>query len=150
MKFTNVSGHSIYMQCCHREVAHLGTFSVPWLQGRDDRGLRAAMNAGALAWASEHDEPVVPGSPAVPKRRPVPKKPDARAELQRERTHNEALKENMSRMGRFAVPQLKPRTVKAKTVSTEKPVTAADVIRAGAPKSLADIQRHNKAIRRGQ
>lgn len=150
MKFTNISGRAIYMQCCHREVAHLGTFSVPWLQGRKDRGLRMAMTTGALAWASEKDEPVVPGSPKVPKRKPAPKQPDARAELKREQANNEALKRNMSRMGQFAVPQLKPRSVKAKTVSTEKPVTAADVIRTGTPKSLADIQRHNKAIRQGK
>ena len=150
MKFTNVSGHSLYMQCCHREVTHLGTFSVPWLQGRTDRGLRMAMRAGALAWESERDEPIMPGSPKIPKRKPAPKQPDASAELQRERANNEALRRNMSRMGQFDLPQLKPRNVKAKTVSTEKPVTAADVIRNGAPKSLADIQRHNKAIRQGK
>jgi len=157
MVFTNVSEAGIYLQCCHREVEPGGTFYVPWLKASHDRGLVAAMQSGNLAWTSEKDEPTVPGSPApdrLEKKRAAQRKAasakaeaEAAAVRQQEAEQTAAQKANMTRMGRFDVPQL-TRYEKVKAVRTEKPVTAADVIAGDSgPKSLADIRRHNKAVK---
>ena len=160
MIFTNLTGAGLYMQCCHREVAPGEQFIVPWLEVRENRAVRLAMNNGALAWESEPGEPLVPGSPVLPTakelaaakaRREAEAKAKARREAEERKARMEAddraVKANMARMGRFDVPQLKPRTKVAGTVSREKPITRDDVIADGKPRSLADIVRHNKAVR---
>lgn len=160
MIFTNLTGAGLYMQCCHREVAPGEQFIVPWLSVRDNRAVRAAMNNGALAWESEPGEPNVPGSPKLPTREEraaaeakaraesAEKERLAASELQKRMTaDDDAVRANMKRMGRFDVPQLKPRRAIVKAAIREKPVTEADVISDGKPKSLADIARHNRAVR---
>ena len=109
---------------------------------------------GLLAWESELGEPFVEGSPAVP--RPDPdaeakavarREAQAKAvELRRERD-NCAVSENMARMGSFDVPSVAPFTGAERREVAEAPVTEADVI-PDAPKSLADIRRHNMAVRK--
>lgn len=154
MLFTNLSAQGRYFQCCHREVRPLGTFSAPWGDVERDRAVRGAMSMGLLAWESERGEPFVEGSPAVPK-----PDPDAEAtvlasreakvrevELRRERDNRE-VSENMARMGSFDVPSMAPYTGAEHRDVEEAPVTEADVIPA-APKSLADIRRHNMAVRK--
>lgn len=157
MTFTNISSSGIYLTCCHREVAPQGTFSVPWESARRDRGLRAAMNAGVLAWRSDAGEAGVPGSPPVPDfdaARRAREAEEARAAAEESRRVREAeaaadrdVKANMSRRGRYDVPQPVKREAKSHRVRTEKPVTREDVIR-DRPKSLDDIRRHNRAVHR--
>lgn len=154
MRFTNLSARGRYFQCCHREVAPLGSFSLPWADVRADRAVRAAMSAGVLAWESEGGDPFVEGSPEVPRRDPgaEARAEEARAAAAREveerrERDNRAVAENMARMGRFDVPSVAPYTGAERREVAEAPATEADVI-PGAPRSLADIRRHNMAVRR--
>lgn len=160
MTFTNISGRSIYLQCCHREVEPRGTFSVQWGLCSKDRGLRAAMAAGALAWVSGPNDPEVPGSPKLPApgeqaKRAAARKAaaqakrdaEAKAVAERKARDDRAVGANMARMGRFDVPKLTPRRKADYGVKQEAPVTAADIIRDDKPESLAAIVRHNKAIK---
>lgn len=159
MIFTNVTGAGIYMQCCHREVAPGGSFVIPWLDVREDRAVRVAMRAGALAWKSEKGEPEVPGSPServaeleARRRERVEAESKAEAEAgaeaaRRREADDAAVRENMSKMGNFDVPQVKPRKRVEAAVSREKPITRDDVISGDRPKSLSDIVRHNRAVK---
>lgn len=156
MTFTNISGIALYLTCCHREVEPAGTFSVPWESAKRDRALRAAMNDGRLAWREDAGEAKVPRSPRVPdfnarakaaRAAQAKAQAEADAKTAAEKAEAErAVQANMARRGRYDVPQPVKREVQAKRVATEKPVTRADVITSGKPKSLADIRRHNKAV----
>ena len=161
MIFTNVTCAGIYMQCCHREVAPGESFVAPWLEVRENRAVRLAMADGALAWESEDGEPFIEGSAKLPsaaerekaKRRRdddrKARKAEEASELRdRRRRDDEAVKANMARMGSFNVPKLSPRLAPRKRVSYEKPITREDVISDGKPKSLSDIMRHNRAVKR--
>ena len=159
MTFTNITKGGIYLQCCHREVEPGGTFTVPWLRGRTDRGLRAAMASGVLAWESGKDEPEVPGSPrlrtpeeraklAYWKKRAADAKREAEEKALREkmRADDEGVKANMARMGRFDLPKPVPRRAPERAAARERPVTRADIIVDRKPASLADVVRHNRAV----
>ena len=155
MTFVNISGAGLYFTCCHREVRPGDTFYVPWLEGKNDRGLRTAMRAGVLAWRPGKDEPEVPGSPAMPDLKAAAKaKADAKAKeaaekakkIREQKARDDAgIAANMARMGEFAVPDTSPRKTGAKARQVEKPVTDADIIK-GRPKSLEAIKRHNRAV----
>ncbi len=154
MLFTVLSPGGAYFACCHREVAPLGTFSLPWRDARGDRAVRAAMAAGALAWEPEAGDPAVPGSPAVPRPDPAEalreaerREAAAREVAERRDRDDRLVSENMARMGRFDVPSAAPYAGAARRDAAEAPATEDDVI-AGAPRSLADIRRHNMAVRR--
>ena len=160
MIFTNLTRASMYMQCCHREVPPGGNFIVPWYSVKENRAVRCAMNNGALAWESEEGEPEVPGSPVLPskaerakqerKRRAARKAAEAESNKRREakmKSDDEAVKANMARMGNFDVPQVKPRRKADSVAKREKPITREDVIADDKPKSLADIVRHNRAVK---
>ena len=160
MKFTNLTRAGMYMQCCHREVEPGGTFIVPWLAAKSNRALRLAMNNGAVAWESEDGEPHIPGSPAVQteeqrkaaelkraeRRRAKAADAAKRLEAQR-RADDEAVKANMARMGNFNVPQVKSYKKVQSVASREKPISREDVISGDKPRSLADIVRHNRAVK---
>ena len=160
MKFTNLTRAGMYMQCCHREVAPGETFIVPWLAAKGNRAVRLAMNSGALAWESEEGEPHVPGSPAVPTeaqrkaeelkraehRRAKAAESAKRLDAQR-KADDAAVKANMARMGSFDVPQVKSYKKVQAAASREKPISREDVISDDKPRSLADIIRHNRAVR---
>ena len=155
MTFVNISGAGLYFTCCHREVRPGETFYVPWLEGKNDRGLRTAMRAGVLAWRPGKDEPEVPGSPAMPDLKAAAKaNADAKAKADAERAKkvreqqardDAGIAANMAKMGDFAVPDTSPRKTGAKARQVEKPVTDADIIK-GRPQSLEAIKRHNRAV----
>lgn len=159
MTFTNITGVGFYLQCCHRAVEPGGSFQLPWEAARRDRGLRAAMNAGRLAWEEGPDEAEVPGSPALPDFRAIAQaEADRAAKLAEAEAARVAAKKsadaagiaaNMANMGRFDVPVPVKREVRARQVATERPVTPADILGAGAkPVSLEALRRHNKATSR--
>ena len=155
MTFTNVSGAGFYLQCCHRTVESGGSFSLPWERCRRDRGLRAAMQSGCLAWVPSEGEPKVPGSPAVPDFAGARRRAAARAAAKEaserakvaalKEEHSRGVSENMARMGNFDVPVLKKRDVVSRAVETEKPITEGDLLTEG-PKSLEALRRHNRAV----
>ena len=164
MTFTNISRRDLYMQCCHRVVSPGESFSLPWADAEGSRGVRAAMADGALAWEPDPGEPDIPGSPAVPERltpegakarskaRAEAKARDdeakAKALAERMKAADEGVKANMARMGHFDVPTLSPRLPPRKAAREEPPPSRDDVISEGdAPKSLADIVRHNRAVK---
>lgn len=154
MTFTNIAAVGFYLQCCHREVEPGGSFRVPWERARTDRGLRMAMNAGQLAWREDRGEAKVPGSPRIPNRaRAVAAlgvseaSAATAAAVRAHRAKADAgVKANQANAGRYDIPQEVKREVRTKAVETEKPVTRADLITDGRPKSLADIRKHNKAV----
>lgn len=160
MIFTNITRSSMYMQCCHREVPSGGSFIVPWFRVKDNRAVRCAMRNGDLAWQSMAGEPEVPGSPVLPtkaerakqerRRKAAKKAAEAESRKRREakmKSDDEAVKANMARMGNFNVPQVKPRRKADAVAKREKPITREDVISDDKPKSLADIVRHNRAVK---
>lgn len=161
MTFTNITGVGFYLQCCHRAVEPGGSFQLPWETARNDRGLRAAMNAGRLAWQEGPDEVKVPGSPKVPDFKAIAKaKADRAAKMAEAEAARIAAKKaadaagiaaNMANMGHFDVPVPVKREVRARQVDTEKPVTKADILVDGAkPVSLEALRRHNKATRQSK
>lgn len=159
MKFTNMTRAGIYFTCCHREVAPGDSFFVPWLVAQRDRALLAAMSDGVVAWESGKDEPHVPGS----RRAPTESEKSAMAAKARAASERAAkardaevkarvakddagVREHMSRMGEFKVPGPIPRRTPERRRAGERPITTADIITTGKPRSLADIVRHNKAV----
>lgn len=113
-----------------------------------------------IGWESQGDEPEVPGSPHVPTAEEIAEakaKREAEAKAKREAdekamrkrmAEDEAgMKANMARMGNFKVPGPVPRRAPERAVARERPVTRADIIADGKPKSLADVMRHNKAVK---
>lgn len=160
MTFTNITRAGLYMQCVHREVAPGETFIVPWLEARENRALRAAMNNRAVAWESQEGEPEVPGSVKLPtaeeraqhakelaEKRAAAKAEAARKLREQQARDDRGVKANMARMGRFNVPDTRLQLKKVEAVATERPITRADIIADDKPKSLADIVRHNRAVR---
>lgn len=160
MKFTNLTRRGLYFTCCHREVEPGGSFELPWLAARDDRAVRAAMADGAVGWESQGDEPEVPGSPHVPTQAELAEaeaKREAEAEAKREADEramrrrmaedDAGVRANMARMGHFKVPGPVPRRAPERAAAKERPVTKADIIVDGRPRSLADVMRHNRAVR---
>lgn len=160
MKFTNMTRAGIYFTGCHREVAPGESFYVPWLAAQNDRAIRAAMRDGAVAWESEGDEPHVPGSavpPSAEARAAATAKAKAEAAAQRRvdaakararrDADNEAVGRQMAHMGKFKVPGPIPLRQPERAGVGEKPITAADIISSGKPQSLADVIRHNRAVR---
>lgn len=157
MTFTNITRAGVYLQCCHREVEPGGSFTVSWDRVRGDRGLRMAMNSGALAWKADAGDGDIPESPrfrdvkgamaAVKKAAAAAAEKKAAEIAARQEADNEAVMRNMSSMGSFAVPQPIRREVRTAAVVTEKPVTRDDVISGEKPRSLADIRRHNRAVK---
>ena len=159
MTFTNMTGAGLYFACCHREVEPGGSFEVPWSAAKDNRAIRFAMRDGSLGWVSGEGEPDIPGSPRVPTAEELAEraaKAEAEAEERRKAEADrlakrmaetdEAVKANMARMGHFDMPKRIPRRQPARSKADEKPITRADIITEGAPKSLADAMRHNKAV----
>ena len=147
MTFTNVTRRGLYFACCHREVEPGGSFTVPWFKVRRDRAIRAAMNEKAVAWTSGKDEPTIAGSPRIPAPKVKAMAVDTGAKIREQKAKDDAaVRANMAKSGTYDVPQLKPREVRSRKVVTEKPVTQADIIATGKPKSLADIRRHNVAV----
>jgi len=160
VKFTNMTRAGIYFTSCHREVAPGESFYAPWLQAQDDRAIRAAMRDGAVAWESEGDEPHVPGS-AVPPSAEVKAAAKAKTEAAARKARaeaaakaravqdadNEAVGRQMANMGKFKVPGPIPLRQPERAGVGEKPITAADIISEGKPQSLADVIRHNRAVR---
>lgn len=160
MKFTNMSSAGVYFTCCHREVEPGGSFDVPWLEAQNNRAVRAAMADGTLAWESSGDEPVIPGSAHVPTAAEKAKaeamkkaeeearmKSEAEALRRRKAADAKALKENMARMGKFKVPGPIPHRTPERAGVKDRPITKADIISNGKPQSLADVMRHNKAVK---
>ena len=159
MKFTNMTRAGLYFTSCHREVAPGESFELSWLEAKGDRAIRAAMRDGAVAWESGKDEPHVPGSATPPgaataaeqaaarQEEAARRRADAARVQARQAADDRALKEHMSRMGKFKVPGPIPRRAPERPGAREKPVTAADIISDGKPKSLADVIRHNRAVR---
>ena len=161
MTFTNVTSAGIYMQCCHREVAPGESFTVSWLEAKDNRAVRMAMRAGALAWESGPDEPLIEGSvklPSVKERESIKaeraakekarKAEEAKRLDEQMRRDDETVKANMANMGHFSVPRVTPVRKRVDTGPREKPITREDVIADDKPKSLADIMRHNRAVKK--
>jgi len=160
VKFTNLTRRGLYFGCCHREVEPGGSFEVPWLAAKEDRAVRAAMADGAIGWESRGDEPEVPGSPHVPTKAELAEakaRREAEAKAKREAdekavrkrmAEDEAgMKANMARMGNFKVPGPVPRRAPERAAAKERPITKADIISDGRPRSLADVMRHNRAVR---
>ena len=160
MKFTNMTCRGLYFRCCHREVEPGGSFELPWLAAKDDRAVRAAMADRAIGWESQGDEPEVPGSPHVPTRAELAAakaKREAEAKAKREAdekamrkrmAEDEAgMRANMARMGNFKVPGPVPRRAPERAAAKERPITKADIIADGKPRSLADVMRHNRAVK---
>lgn len=160
MTFTNMTRAGLYFTCCHREVEPGGSFEIPWPEVKDDRAIRFAMRDGSLGWVSGKDEPHIPGSAHVPTAEELAEKAakdQAEAEERRKAEEaalakrmaetDEAVKANMARMGHFDMPKRIPRRQPARDKAAEKPITKADIITDGAPKSLADAMRHNRAVR---
>lgn len=160
MKFTNVTRAGLYFTCCHREVEPGGSFEVPWLAAREDRAVRRAMADGSVAWEPRGDEPRIPGSPKAPTAAQKAAMARARKEAESEASRRqaeqvrarmaadeEAVKRNMANMGRFDVPGPIPRRQPSRAVASEKPVTSADIISDGSPRSLAEAMRHNRAVK---
>ena len=160
MIFTYLTRADMYMQCVHRSVAPGERFIVPWLEVRENRAVRMAMNNGALAWESQDGEPHIPGSAVLPTageraeserrtqeaRKAAAEKAERKLE-ERRRADDEAVKANMARMGHFKVPGAGARAKVAPVARAEKPVTREDLIADDRPKSLADIVRHNRAVK---
>lgn len=160
MKFTNLTRRGLYFGCCHREVEPGGSFELPWLVAQSDRAVRAAMADKVIGWESQGDEPEIPGSPHVPteaEKAEAKAKREAAAKAKREAEEaamrkrmadDEAgMKANMARMGNFKVPGPVPRRAPERAAAKERPVTKADIIADGKPKSLADVMRHNRAVK---
>jgi len=160
VKFTNITRAGMYFTCCHREVAPGESFYAPWPTVRNDRAVRTAMQEGVVAWESGKDEPEVPGSPRIPsaearaaqaaarkaKEAAQHRADAARAKAQRD-ADNKAVGEQMARMGTFKVPGPIPLRQPERVGERERPITAADIISSGKPQSLADVIRHNRAVR---
>ena len=159
MTFTNMTCAGLYFTCCHREVEPGGSFEIPWPEAKDNRAIRFAMRDGSLGWVSGRDEPHIPGSAHVPTAEELAEKAaKAQAEAEERRKAEEAalakrmadtdaaVKANMARMGRFDMPKRIPRRQPARGKAKEKPITRADIITEGAPKSLAEAMRHNRAV----
>lgn len=160
MKFTNVTRAGLYFTCCHREVEPGGSFEVPWLAAKGDRAVRRAMADGSVAWEPRGDEPRIPGSPKAPTAAQKAARARARKEAESEasrkqaervraqmKADDEAVKRNMANMGRFKVPGGIPLRAPEREKLGDRPITEADIISDGSPKSLADVMRHNKAVR---
>lgn len=160
MKFTNITRAGMYFTCCHREVAPGESFYAPWATVRNDRAVRTAMQEGVVAWESGKDEPEVPGSPKIPSAevravQAAARKAEAAAQRRvdaakakaRRDADNKAVGEQMARMGKFEVPGPIPLRQPERVGERERPITAADIISEGKPQSLADVIRHNRAVR---
>lgn len=160
MKFTNITRAGMYFTCCHREVAPGESFYAPWLTVRNDRAVRTAMREGVVAWESGKGEPAVPGSPKIPSAevraaQAAARKAEAAAQRRvdaakakaRQDADNKAVGEQMARMGTFKVPGPIPLRQPERVGERERPITAADIISNGKPQSLADVIRHNRAVR---
>jgi len=150
----------MYFTCCHREVAPGESFYAPWPTVRNDRAVRTAMQEGVVAWESGKDEPEIPGSPKIPSAearavQAAARKAEAAAQRRvdaakaraRQDADNEAVGRQMANMGKFKVPGPIPLRQPERTGVGEKPITAADIISDGKPQSLADVIRHNRAVR---
>ena len=159
MTFTNMTRAGLYFTCCHREVEPGGSFEIPWPEVKDNRAIRFAMRDGSLGWVSGNGEPHIPGSAHVPTAEELAEKAaKEKAEAEERRKAEEAelakrmaetdaaVKANMARMGHFDMPKRIPRRQPARAKADEKPITKADIITDGAPKSLADVMRHNRAV----
>ena len=160
MRFTNITRAGMYFTCCHREVAPGESFYAQWLTVRNDRAVRTAMREGVVAWESGKGEPQVPGSPKIPStevraaqaaarkaKAAAQRRVDAaRTKAQRD-ADNEAVGRQMANMGKFKVPGPIPLRQPERVGEREKPITAADIISNGKPQSLADVIRHNRAVR---
>lgn len=160
MKFTNITRAGMYFTCCHREVAPGESFYAPWLTARNDRAVRTAMREGVVAWESGKGEPEVPGSPRIPSAEAraaqaaahkaeaaAQRRVDAARAKARRDADNKAVGEQMARMGKFKVPGPIPLRQPERVGERERPITAADIISSGKPQSLADVIRHNRAVR---